>query len=215
MWPDYSLCKELRRGQFGNAWREKETHEGLATKATFSSNCDFRETWVGSNLEGHCWGLSLPQKVLRGRHSSLSGLTAPLWVHLFSRHCRKADTENTQSISEHQVEPMPHMLPRRGNKGQRERKYMPEGHMFTGGNQELQDKDTGWPQPYDLSSSSSSSSSSLLSPPFFLLPSHLPPPPPSLSLPYPSSSTCSPFLFLCRCKCGHLETRGQSQVPFL
>lgn len=111
--------------------------------------------------------------------------------------------QKTHSISEHQVRLMPHKLPRRGNRGQRERKYMPEGHMITGATKSCRMK-TGWLQPHDLSSSSSSSFSLL---PFLLL----------LVFPsqYPSSSTCSPFLFLCRCKVGHLETRGQPQVPFL
>lgn len=96
MWPGYSLRKELRqarRGRFGDAWREKETHEGLATEATFSSNGDFRETWVGSNLESRRWGLSL-----RGGALFSEWATAPLRVHLFSRHCRKAGTENTQHL---------------------------------------------------------------------------------------------------------------------
>lgn len=92
-------------------------------------------------------------------------------------------TQKTQHLGTSGRADAPHAAQKGKQRPKRKEVYAGRSHVHRG-NQELQDEDTGWLQPYDLSSSSSSSSSSFLSLPFFLLPPHLPPPP-SISLPTP------------------------------
>lgn len=195
MWPEDSLLKELRhtpRGRFGDAWRDKETRESLATEIRFSTNCGFRQ-----RLEEHCcWG---PFSDKQASQRWCTEVLSSWCTHSPSGSCRKArHRNNTSRRTEY------HMLHGWGDRATGTERICWGGHLIMGGNQELQDEGGS-----NHTTSSSSPSPSTLPLPFLLpSPSSFPPPPfPSfllLSLSCPSSPfSSSLLLFLCRCKCAH------------
>lgn len=142
MWPEYSLCKELRdtqRGCFGGAWRERETQGGLATEAMSSTNCGSG----GERLEESCcWGLSAPQKFPGGK-----ALNAVLFVGSGYRGSAGAAGRQARKTRRASRNIMRHPRPACCTDGEAEateaESICQGGHMTAAGNQELQDEGTG------------------------------------------------------------------------